>query len=414
MNPISTFTLACGATLVVEKISAVRSVALNWLIPAGSAYDPASTLGRAAVTSEMLLRGAGDLDSRAFTDACDMLGMSRSVDAGTLHMKISAVALGNKLHDALSLLTSLALHPRLEPSSLEPARELALASIEALADDPHHRAVLAARARHYPEPLNRSGLGTTEGLNALTLRSITEGWTSACQPLGSIIAVAGNVEPHDVREHLETLLKSWTGTPTPFTLGPRAMRGYDHELDDSNQVQIIAVHDAPPAPAPEAYLEQIVVSILSGGMSGRLFTEVREKRALCYSVSASYRADREFGSITGYVGTTPERAQESLDVLIQELHRVNEGVSREEFDRAIVGLKSRVIFSGESSPSRAAALASDQFKLGRPRSLDEIAARLDSITLDDVNSYLSNRPLGTFTIQTLGPTPLTPPSRNDR
>ncbi len=410
MNPISTTTLDCGATLVIEKISGVRSVALNWLLPAGAAQDPHNRLGWSAVTSEMLLRGAGNLDSRAFTDACDMLGLSRSVDAGTIHMKLSATMLGQRLGEALPLLADLALRPRFDAQSLDPARELALASIESLKDDPHQRAVLAARDRHYPEPINRSGLGTPEGLEALTLDDVASHWATCCAPLGSIIAVAGDVEPHDLANQINALLQSWTGTSPPITLGPPAPRGYAHEDDGSNQVQIIVVHDAPPAPSPDAYLEQIVVSILSGGMSGRLFTEVREKRGLCYSVSASYRADREFGSITGYVGTTPERAQESLDVLVTELARVGAGVTREEFERAVVGLKSRVIFSGESSPARAVTLASDQYKLGRPRSLAEIAARLDSITLDDVNAYLSTRQLGTLTIQTLGPSALAAPA----
>lgn len=409
MDPIASFTLACGATLVAERISGVRSVAMNWFVPAGAAYDPESQLGRAAVTSELLLRGAGSLDSRAFTDACDMLGLSRSVSSGSLHMKLSATMLGQHLDAAVPLLRDLFLHPRFEPDALEPARELALASIESLKDDPHHRAVLAARARHYPSPLNRSGLGTPEGLEALSIDAVRQGWAQCASPKGSIVSFAGDIDPARVARRLDDLLGSWQGERPTLSYGPAAPRGYSHEQDQSNQVQIIVVHDAPPAPKPEAYLEQVVVNILSGGMSGRLFTEVREKRGLCYSVSASYRADRDFGSITGYVGTTPERAQESLDVLVAELQRINHGVTAEELQRAIVGLKSRVIFSGESSPARAAALAADQYKLGRPRTLSEIADRLDAITLDEINAYLSTRSLGTLTIQTLGPDPLNPP-----
>jgi predicted Zn-dependent peptidase len=139
---------------------------------------------------------------------------------------------------------------------------------------------------------------------------------------------------------------------------------------------------------------------------------VREKRGLCYSVSASYAPGKELGSVLAYVGTTPERAQTSLDVLIAELERIMTAagaVTEEEFGRAMIGMKSRLVFAGESTSARAASLAHDMHRLGRPRSLDDIARELDGLTLGRVNEYLSRRKLGRLTIQTLGPAALTPP-----
>jgi predicted Zn-dependent peptidase len=191
------------------------------------------------------------------------------------------------------------------------------------------------------------------------------------------------------------------------------VRGYEHEADPSNQVQIVVVHDAPSETKPESMLEKTVVSVLSGGMSGRLFSEVREKRGLCYSVSAGYRGERDFGGVTAYVGTTPEKAQQSLDVLMQELGRVQlpDGrVTRAEFDRAIVGMKSRLVFSGESTSARAAALVSDYHRLGRARTLAELASEVDGVTLDRLNTYLSERRLGRVTVQTVGPSALVMPT----
>jgi predicted Zn-dependent peptidase len=211
---------------------------------------------------------------------------------------------------------------------------------------------------------------------------------------------------------LDRLLGGWQGsTPEPVLGGP-PVRGYGHEPDETNQVQIIVLHEAPPEPHPDSLAEKLVISVLSGGMSGRLFSEVREKRGLCYSVGAGYRGDRDFGSVSCYVGTTPERAQESLDVLLSELHRVHSPqghVQPEEFKRAVTGMKSRLIFSGESTGARSAALAGDIHRLGRARSLEEMAGQIDALTLDQVNDYLARRSLGRMTIQTLGPKPLIPP-----
>lgn len=410
MDSLQLTQLDGGARLVVEKISGVQSVALSWLLPVGSVYDPTHLLGRAAVTSEMLLRGAGALDSRAFADAADTVGMNRAVEPGTFYMKIGASFLADRLPDALPLLVDLVCRPRLDDDAFEPSRQLALQALESLRDEPQQQAVLAARERHYPAPLNRSGMGTPQGLAALDVSLVRRGWAEGAVPNGSIIALAGNVDLPRARDLLTPLLSGWSGAAPSLAIENSAPRGYAHQSDDTNQVQIVVVHDAPAAPHDHAVLERVVCSILSGGMSGRLFTEVREKRGLCYAVSASYRSDRDFGSVTGYVGTTPERAQESLDVLVAELARIAHGAEQEEFDRAMIGLKSRVIFSGESTPARAAALASDLHKLGHPRSLDEITAELDAVTLDRVNAYLSTRSLGRLTIQTLGPAELAPPT----
>jgi len=147
-------------------------------------------------------------------------------------------------------------------------------------------------------------------------------------------------------------------------------------------------------------------------MSGRLFTEVREKRALCYSVAAGYTTEKDIGTLSAYVGTTPERAQQSLDVLWSELQRLATPEGRatpEELHRAAVGMKSRLIFSGESTTARAGALTGDYIRLGRARPLSELIEQIQLLNLDELNAYLARRKPGHPTIQTLGPAALTPP-----
>jgi predicted Zn-dependent peptidase len=226
------------------------------------------------------------------------------------------------------------------------------------------------------------------------------------------MAVAGAVDPAAIERRLNELLRGWTGEgPEPRASGT-PVRGYAHQIDQSNQVQVIAIFDAPPEPNPESLLEKVVMAVLSGGMAGRLFTEVREKRGLCYSVSASYAPGRDYGSVLAYVGTTPERAQTSLEVLLAEIERIGtrEGrVTEDEFERAMIGMKSRLVFGGESTGARASSLAYDMHRLGRARSLEQIAGELASVTVGRVNDYLAKRKPGRVTIQTLGPGALTPP-----
>ena len=412
MASISINRLSCGMPLLVEEISGVRSAAISLAIPAGNAEDPVERLGMATMWSEMLLRGCGGRDSRQDADHADTLGITRAASNGSYYLSISAAFLAERLPEVMDLVTDMIFRPLFDLESVEPARELALQSLEALKDDPQERCLTAARERHYRTPFDRSGLGTVDGLTAITHADLVSGWQRKCTPQRAILGVAGAVRCAEVLDLSERAFDGWTGLSPDFPIGPPPSRGYQHITDQSNQVQIVLLHDGPPENQRndrDALLEKIVISVLSGGMSGRLFTEVREKRGLCYSVSASYRGDRTYGVCLAYVGTTPERAQTSLDVLQEQLEHINTPAGRvtpEEFARAIVGMKTAVVFSGESTSARAAALVTDQHRLDAPRSLDQLTSMIDSVTLDEVNAYLSRRRLGTFTIQTLGPDPL--------
>jgi predicted Zn-dependent peptidase len=417
MNRITTRRLECGLPLIVEEMDGVKSAGLSWLIPAGTACEPEDRQGMATVTAELLMRGAGALNSRQHADALDRIGVGRSTDVGTYHVRIAATMLGDRALDALPLIVDMVRQPRMDAESFIPARDLALQSLESLQDDPRERAVVAARSRHFQTPFNRSPVGTHEGLTALTRDEIAAMWERHARPQGSILAFAGAVRADQLAARLDELLAGWSGAAPDFTRGAQPVRGYAHETDQTNQVQVLLIHDAPAEPQPDSMLEKVAISVLSGGMSGRLFTEVREKRGLCYSVSAGYSSAREFGSVMAYVGTTPERAQLSLDVLLAELERINTpdgAVTPNELARAKVGMKSRIVFSGESTSGRAGALAYDFHRLGRSRSMDEIESDVERVTLDDLNAYLARRRLGPLTIQTLGPAALVPPERPDR
>ncbi|HED53343.1 MAG TPA: insulinase family protein [Phycisphaerales bacterium] len=414
MGHISTHTLNSGLRVLIEPIPSVESVGISWLFQAGTASEPQDRAGIASMTCEMLLRGGGTRDSRTFADDLDRIGATRSVDCTgrTTHVRCST--LGDRLHDVLPMLTDMVREPRLEAATLEPARELALQALESLNDDPRERAVINASARHFPAPFNRSIYGDESGIKATTVDDVRRFWSTHAAPNESILAIAGNVDPETALARIDGLLGDWIGQSEHLEVQNEPKRGPDHIEDDSNQVQILLLAEAPcERDERAALLTKIAVNVLSGGMSGRLFSEVREKRGLCYTVSASYQGDDRFGVLSAYVGTAPDRAQQSLDVLTSELERIftpDGAVSEAEFHRAKIGMKTNVVFHSESSAGRAAGLSGDVRRLGRARSLDEILSNLESVTLDELNAYLASASLEGITLQTLGPTALTPPA----
>jgi len=361
----------------------------------------------------MLLRGGGDRDSRRYADDLDRLGASRSADATSRTMHVRATTLGDKLGEVLPMVVDMVRRPRFDEGTLGPARELALQGLESLNDDPREKASIEAGHRHFPEPYNRSTYGDAEGLARLTLADVRTFWEAHAVAPGSILAIAGDVDPERAMDQVESLLSGWGGSEQASPAETPPARGAGHLEDESSQVQILLLAEGPTERDERAaLLTKFAVNVLSGGMSGRLFTEVREKRGLCYAVSASYRGDDRFGVLSAYVGTAPDRAQQSLDVLTAELQRIHtpEGrVTPEEFARARIGMKSGVVFHGESSSGRAGAIAGDMRRLGRVRTLDEVLAALESVTLDELNAFLAGTGLRGITLQTLGPVRLTPP-----
>ena len=141
-------------------------------------------------------------------------------------------------------------------------------------------------------------------------------------------------------------------------------------------------------------------------MSARLFTEVREKRGLCYTVSASLQSQRERGSVFCYAGTTAERAQETLDVTHAELLKLSDGVNQSELGRLKARIKSSLIMQQESTSARCGSLARDWYHLGRARSVMEVGKLVDELTADSISEYLAANPPRSFTFLTLGPEPL--------
>lgn len=406
MQEILSHRLPNGLVVLAEPMSGVRSLAMTLLTPAGVARQPDKQQGVANMLAELVGRGAGGLASRPFNEALDTLGVHRSASAGGRHLRLSATLVGDNLEKALPLLLSQALSPNFDPAELEPSRDLCLQEVAALEDDPQRRAMLKLREQHFPPPFGRASEGRAEDLQALSLEDVKSFWQAGVVPDGSILAFAGQLDWPRLLEHVAALTADWSGGIGEIETLGTAARGQTHLEADTEQVHIGLAYEAPAETDDNAMNQRALVSVLSGGMSSRLFTEVREKRGLCYSVYASYAGTRDRGAVLGYAGTTTARAQETLDVFVGELHRATHGVEASELQRALVGMKARLIMQGESTGARAGAIAADQYIFGRPRTLSELADRVDAVTLEGVNRFAAEQALNELTVVTIGPTAL--------
>jgi len=396
-----------GLVLVAETMPSVQSVAFSLLLPAGAAYEPADLGGSASMLADWITRGAGDRDSRELLTALDNLGVSHGEGAQTLHTSISAATLGRNLLPALEIYADVIRRPHLDSEEVEPIRALALQNLQGLEDDPGSKVIYELRRRHFPEPWGRPSPGTPEGVGKVTPDDLRAFHRAHYQPKGAILAVAGAVDFDALKDAVDRLFGDWEPLAEPTVdlkpVGPA--RG--HIVKETQQTQIALAYPTVKVQDPDYYQARALIGILGGYSSSRLFTEVRERRGLCYSVYATYEGQKDRGAVICHAGTSTDRAQETLDVTLAEIARIGrEGVEAEELDAMRAGLKSSLIMQQESSMGRAGSLASDWFYLGRVRPLDEVSAALDALTPASVGAFAARGADPSMTILTLGPTPL--------
>ena len=396
-----------GLVLVAETMPGVQSAAFTLLMPAGAAYEPADRAGAASMLAEWITRGASDRDSRELLTALDNLGVNHGEGAQTLHTSVSAATLGRNLIPALEIFADVVLRPRFEDEEVEPIRALALQSLRSLDDDPGTKVIYELRRRHFPEPWGRPSPGTPEGVAAVTPDDLRALHQRNFRPNGTILGVAGALDWPTLRDAVGRLFGDWAPGPETTVVESATGPKRDHILRETQQIQIALAYPSATVASPDYYRGRAASAILGGYSSARLFTEVREKRGLCYSVYASYESQKDRAAVLCYAGTSTERAQETLDVTLAEIDRLaRSGVESEELETMRAGLKSSLIMQQESSMSRSGSLASDWYYLGRVRPLDEISAALDALTPESVSAYAAGQNLAAMTILTLGPNAL--------
>ena len=392
-----------GLTLLSQPMSAASSAALTILTPAGASHDPADAAGAASVAAEWHVRGAGDRDTRQLQDALDELGSHHSEAVQSEHMHFSSVQLGRNLADILAIYADILQRPQLTDASFQPSRALALQDLASLEDEPARKCNLLLMEKFFPYPLGRCIYGSQETLDALTADVVRRQISAHVSAANTILAVAGNVNWDELSALVERAFGDWPGQAGPTVSVTDQPAGITHIEKDTAQTHIALAHRSVPISHDQYYAARVAGTVLSGGMSGRLFTEVREKRGLVYHVSCRHQGLKDTAGMFTYAGTRPEVAQQTCDVTVNELRRLAEGVEEHELQRAKTQLKSALVMQGESTSARAAALAADWYHLGRLRSLREISKSIEQITARDVTRYAKDWPAETLTALVIGP-----------
>ena len=403
---ILTQQLPNGLALLAEPMPWLESAAFAILVPAGCSRDPDGRAGVSAMTCEMIQRGSGTRDSRQFIEDLELLGVDFSSAVSNAHTSFGGAMPAESLFDALAIYADLVRKPHLPPKQLADARLTCLQDVRALEDDLPQKMMQRLRWRYYGDPFGRSSQGTLESLERIKLADIRHHVEATFVPTGAILSVAGKIDWPSLQDHVAQLFGDWSARPLPALTVQPPTAGYEHIEQDSSQTHIGLAYDSVPFAHPDYYDARAAIGVLSDGMSSRLFTEVREKRGLCYTVYAASHSLKDRGSVICYAGTTTDRAQETYDVILAEVLRLTAGIEEDELRRLKSKLKSSLIMQQESSPARSGSMAAEWYHLGRTQTLDELGQIIDNLNVKNINTYLAAHPPHQFTTVTLGAKPL--------
>jgi predicted Zn-dependent peptidase len=399
---IDTHKLSNGMVVLGIPMGQVQSAAFGFLLPAGAAVMPEDCCGAPVVIEDWIFRGAGGKTSRKLTDLLDGLGLHRNASVKSRHIELSAATEADNLLNAIELYADVILKPALDESQFEYSRQLALHGLAGLEDDPRQKTSLLLAEYFYPDPLGRSPVGKQEDLQNLTAEKCRHLISDNFNIADTIFAVAGKYDFAELCSLLEKLFASAKSKKTAEINVKKQILAYHHQQHAGSQVHIGIMFPTVTAQNPDYYNARAAVAVLSGGMSGRLFTEVREKRGLCYAVGASYHSIKEIAGIKCYAGTTPDKAQQTFDVIMGEFRKLADRISDDELHRAKIGLKSNLIMQSESTSARAGAAGADYYMLGRVRGLEEIKQQIEKVTAKSVLEFLNKNPFDKFCSVTIG------------
>ncbi len=404
-------TLDNGLTVLVQPMPWQRTAALSLSIRAGVQLEEDKRRGLSGLVCEMVQRGAGQYSSRDLVAVQDNLGIDRHSGVSTAMVSFGAAMPAESFSQALALYAEIVRRPHLPEDQLDDARMMSMQELRAIEDEPTHRVMRRLREMQYGQRLGRSIFGTTDGLAHIEQQDVQGFFERNYNAGDAILAVAGNVQAADVVKLVEDAFGDWHSGPSAPPDEPTGGKAYEHITAPSSQTHIGVSFESIPYGHEDYFRMRAGIGILSDGMSSRLFDRVREKQGLCYTVSASCHSLKNVGGVFCYAGTTPERAQRTLDTTLGEIEHLMDDMTESELDRWKVRIQSSLIMEQESSASRAASLASDHYQLGRTMPTEELESKIESLTLECIRDYwLSHRPCD-YRAVTLGPDPLTVPGQ---
>ncbi len=393
-----------GLTVLTEVMERVETVSFGAYIGAGTRHETAAENGVAHFLEHMAFKGTAKRSAVDIAEAVENVGghinayTSREQTAYYVKMLKEDLGLG------VDIIGDILCHSSFERGELERERGVILQEIGQANDTPDDIVFDHFQSAAYPsQPMGRPILGTESIIKSMKRDALPGFMASHYTPENMVVAACGNLRHEQVvelvGEHFRDLPKSNREEPMPADY----TGGEYREPRELDQVHIVLGFDAPGYGAPDYYPSMLLSTLLGGGMSSRLFQEIREKRGLVYSIYSFTSPAKDGGLFGIYAGTGESEAAELMPVTLAELGHVQEEIHEAELARARAQLKAGLLMSLESTGSRCEQLARQWQIFGRIIPAAETVAKIEAVTAEDVRAVAARIFRQRPTLATIGP-----------
>ena len=374
-----------GFRVVTERMPGLASAALGLWISAGTRHEKPEQNGIAHFLEHMAFKGTKRRDAVQIAEAIEDVGGYLNAYTSREATAFYARVLEPDAPLALDVLADIVLNPVFAQEEIEVERGVILQEIGQAHDTPDDIVFDWLQEVSYPgQAIGRPILGLADGVSRFGRGDLSRFVAERYGPDQMILAAAGAVDHDALVAQAEELFGHLAPRPVAAVEPASFQCGERRELRALEQVHVAMALEAPSYRHDDIYVSQAFASLLGGGMSSRLFQELRERRGLCYTIFAQAGAYEDSGHITIYAGTGEDQITDLLRLTTEELRRSAESIGREEIDRARAQLKAGLLMGLESPSQRAERLARMLAIWDRVPDVEETVARIDAVSPGDI------------------------------
>jgi predicted Zn-dependent peptidase len=377
-----------GLTIITEQMDHIRSVSMGIWVKSGSRHDDPAVNGISHFIEHMVFKGTTSRSAEDIARQVDSIGGNMDAFTGKETVCFNMKVLDEHLPVATDILTDMVLNPVFAAGEITRERGVILEEIKMDEDNPDYLVHELFTQNFYKDhPLGKPILGTKETVRRFDQEAILANYASKFVPNNLIISAAGNIKHGEVVdllrkrfEHLKPGTNGWHSNP-PKTSARITLRN----KKSLEQVQICLGVPSYEINHPRRFVSYVLNTLLGGGMSSRLFQNVREKQGLVYSIFSELNPFRDTGCLSVYAGTSRESAPKVVQSVLAEFRNFKDvPLSDEELKRGKDQLKGGLMLSLESSTARMSNLARQEMYYDRFIGMDEVIERIQAVTAEDV------------------------------
>jgi predicted Zn-dependent peptidase len=374
--------LPSGLTIVTDAMPHLETASLGVWVGSGGRDELPNEHGISHLLEHMAFKGTTRRSAREIAETIEAVGGDLNAATGAETTAYYARVMRADVPLALDVLSDILSDPTFDPGELKREQHVIVQEIGASEDTPDDIVFDMLQAKAFPkQPLGRSILGTPETVRSFKPESLRAYLGRNYKAPDMVVAAAGAIEHARVVDEVSHRFASFDGPAAPAPEPGRFVGGVHVEQRPLEQVHLTLALKGIPQRDPGVYSLQVFNNVLGGGMSSRLFQEVRENRGLCYSIHSFHVSYQDTGMFALYSGTAEADAPELMRVVVDQIAQASENITEAEVARAKAQMKAGMLMALESSRTRAEQLARQIIAFGRPIPLAEIVAKIDAVTV---------------------------------